>query len=357
MNALAGVIFHFIGGFASGSFYVPYKKVKDWSWEAMWILGGLFSWIIVPPLAAWITIPGFWKIIQNTDASTLGFTYLFGVLWGIGGLTYGLGVRFLGVSLGSSVMLGLSMVFGALTPAVYYFFNKVEGKHGIDYFFTDNAGICVLAGLLVCVLGVVLCGRAGMLKEKGMAHLSAEAKAGYNFATGILVAIISGILSACFNFGIEAGKPMADVANNVWKGANPNQGEFLYQNNVSYIIILWGGFTTNFIWCFFLLLKNKTITDYRKTSAPRLKNLLLCALAGTTWYLQFFFYGMGESRLGNGASSWILHMAFIILISNAWGIILKEWKGVGKTTYNTIIIGILTIILSICIVGFAKTLE
>lgn len=357
MNALAGVLFHFIGGFASGSFYVPYKKVKDWSWEAMWILGGLFSWIIVPPIAAWLTIPDFWNILTEAGASTLGYTFLFGLLWGIGGLTYGLGVRYLGVSLGSSVMLGLSMVFGSLMPAIYYFFNQAPGKQGIDYFFTTNAGICVMIGLAVCVIGIYLCGRAGFLKEKSLSSLSTEAKSDYNFGVGIVVAIVSGVLSACFNFGIEAGKPMAEVANDLWKAANPNQGEFLYQNNVTYIVILWGGFATNFIWCLYLLLKNRTFSDYRKASAPLSKNLLLCAVAGTTWYLQFFFYGMGESRLGNGASSWILHMAFIILIANVWGVILKEWKGVNKSTYAAIISGIVIIMLSIGIVGFAKTLE
>ncbi len=357
MNALAGVLFHFIGGFASGSFYVPYKKVKDWSWEAMWILGGLFSWIIVPPIAAWLTIPNFWNILTEAGASTLGYTFLFGLLWGIGGLTYGLGVRYLGVSLGSSVMLGLSMVFGSLMPAIYYFFNQAPGKQGIDYFFTTNAGICVMIGLAVCVIGIYLCGRAGFLKEKSLSSLSTEAKSDYNFGVGIVVAIVSGVLSACFNFGIEAGKPMAEVANDLWKAANPNQGEFLYQNNVTYIVILWGGFATNFIWCLYLLLKNRTFSDYRKASAPLSKNLLLCAVAGTTWYLQFFFYGMGESRLGNGASSWILHMAFIILIANVWGVILKEWKGVNKSTYAAIISGIVIIMLSIGIVGFAKTLE
>ncbi|WP_448139301.1 L-rhamnose/proton symporter RhaT [Sphingobacterium siyangense] len=357
MNAVFGVIFHFIGGFASGSFYVPYKKVKGWSWESMWILGGLFSWIIVPPIAAILTIPNFLEIIRDTNNSILGYTFLFGLLWGIGGLTYGLGVRYLGVSLGSSIILGLSMVFGSLMPSIYYFFNRTEGKHGIDYFFTTHSGICILIGLLVCVLGVFLCGKAGVSKEKHLSALSAESKSDYNFGLGIVVAIISGILSACFNFGIEAGKPMADVANTLWKTSNPNQGEFLYQNNVTYIVILWGGFVTNFLWCLYLLFKNRTFGDYTKSDVPKGKNFLLCAIAGTTWYLQFFFYGMGESRLGNGASSWILHMAFIILISNAWGVALKEWKGVDRATYRSIIGGIVTIIISICIVGFAKTLE
>src|SRR5699024_7148595 len=135
------------------------------------ILGGLFSWIIVPPIAAWLTIPDFVKILREADVSTLGYTYLFGLLWGIGGLTYGLGVRYLGVSLGSSVMLALSMVFGSLMPAIYYFFNQSLGKQGIDYFFTTNAGVCVMIGLLVCVIGIYLCGRAGVLKGKSLVAL------------------------------------------------------------------------------------------------------------------------------------------------------------------------------------------
>ena len=139
--------------------------------------------------------------------------------------------------------------------------------------------------------------------------------------------------------------------------SHPGQGEFLYQNNVTYVVVLWGGLTTNFIWCALLNLRNKTYKNYTDKKSPLLRNYLLCALAGTTWYLQFFFYGMGESKLGNGASSWILHMAFIILLANVWGVILKEWKGVSKKTYTTILTGIVVIIISVLIVGFAKEIE
>lgn len=359
MQALAGVFFHFVGGFASGSFYVPYKKVKGWAWESFWIVGGLFSWLIVPPLAAYITIPGFADIIRQADSSTLGYSFLFGLLWGVGGLTYGLGVRYLGVSLGSSIILGLTMVFGSLVPSIYYYFSGAVGKETIDLFFTTNSGRTVLIGLAVCVFGIYLCGKAGVLKERELAVGTADASGNkdYKFGIGLIVGIVSGVLSACFNFGLEAGKPMANVANELWKAGNPGEGEFLFQNNVTYVVVLWGGLTTNFLWCMFLNARNKTFGDYVNTKTPIARNILFCALAGTTWYLQFFFYGMGESRLGNGPSSWILHMAFIILIANAWGVILKEWKGVGKKTYATIIGGIATIILSIILVGFARTLD
>ena len=359
MQVILGVLFHFIGGFASGSFYIPYKKVKGWHWESYWIVGGLFSWLIVPPLAAWLTIPGFAEIIRATDISTLFITFFFGLLWGIGGLTYGLGVRYLGVSLGSSIILGLCMVFGALIPSIYYDFSPVEGKDTFSAMASSDWGLIVLAGLVVCVLGIIICGKAGMMKEKQLKAAGAdphgmEVRTEYKFALGMFVSIISGVLSACFNFGLEAGQAMGVVANENWKAVHPGEGEFLFRNNVIYVVLLWGGLTTNFIWCMILNARNKTFGDYTNKKTPLFSNYMFAALAGTTWFLQFFFYGMGESKLGNGPSSWILHMAFIILVANMWGIILKEWKGVSKKTARTIAVGILTIILAVIIVGIGN---
>ena len=363
MQVILGVIFHFIGGFASGSFYMPFKKVKGWAWESYWIIGGIFSWLIVPPLAAYLTIPNFSEIIRQTDTSTLVYTYIFGLLWGIGGLTYGLGVRYLGVSLGSSIILGLCMVFGALIPSVYYYMVPQAGKDTIEIILTTGWGRTVLAGLVVCIIGIILCGKAGTMKERQYQESKkADAdvnklKTEYKFALGLFVSIVSGVLSACFNFGLEAGKPMSEVANTIWVNAHPNQGEFLYRNNVIYVVVLWGGLTTNLIWCMILNARNKTFGDYTNSRTPLVSNYLFAALAGTTWFLQFFFYGMGESKLGNGPSSWILHMSFIILVANMWGFISKEWKGVTPKTKYTIIAGVVVIILSVLIVGYGNYLK
>jgi len=362
MQTIFGVIFHFIGGFASGSFYMPFKKVKGWHWESYWIVGGIFSWLIVPPLAAYLTIPGFADIIKQTGAATLGLTYLFGVLWGIGGLTYGLGVRYLGVSLGSSIILGLCMVFGAIIPSIYYNFFPQAGKDSFAMLIHSQWGLTVLAGLALCVLAIIICGKAGMMKEQQLSAVTTDPHGStqpteYKFALGMLVSIVSGVLSACFNFGLEAGKPMAEIANAVWKAANPGQGNFLYQNNVTYVVVLWGGLTTNFIWCMVLNSRNKTFGDYTNKKTPLLGNYVFAALAGTTWFLQFFFYGMGESRMGNGPSSWILHMAFIILVANAWGLVLKEWKGVNKKTKATIVVGIITVVASVLLVGYGNSMK
>jgi L-rhamnose-H+ transport protein len=358
MQAILGVFFHFVGGFASGSFYMPYKKVKGWSWESFWIVGGLFSWLIVPPLAAYLTIPGFMDIIKNAGRAVLGTTYLMGLLWGIGGLTYGLGVRYLGVSLGSSIILGLCSFFGAMIPAVYYYFKPAVGKDTIADLFSNSWGLFVLGGLAVCIIGIIICGRAGMMKDKDLAGSSTDASGSeFKIGIGLVLAIISGVLSACFSFGIEAGNTMGVQANEAWKIVNPGQGEFLFRNNVIFVVILWGGLTTNLIWCLILNARNKSFGDYSNKTIPLLKNYILCAVGGTMWFLQFFFYGMGESKLGNGASSWILHMSFIILVANAWGVFTGEWKGVSKKAKNTIIIGIAVIIVSILLVGYGNSLK
>lgn len=357
MQALLGVVFHFIGGFASGSFYIPYKKVKRWSWETYWLVGGIFSWLFIPFLSAWLTIPGYLDIIRHTDGKILWLTYFFGVLWGIGGLTYGLGVRYLGVALGSSIILGLTSVFGALVPSIYYQFNPSPGKDSIGELVSSSWGQMVLLGLLVCLAGIVLCGKAGGMKDKDLKSQSGPGDSEYKIGIGLTVAIISGVLSACFAFGIDAGKIMAEEANAAWKLLNPGEGEFLFQNNVTYVVILLGGLTTNLIWCVGLNLKNKSYGDYTNGEAPLLSNYVFSALAGTTWFMQFFFYGMGESKLGNGPSSWILHMAFIILVANSWGLALNEWKGVSRATLRTIIAGILTILLSVLIVGYGNFLK
>ena len=351
MQSILGIFFHFIGGFASGSFYMPYKKVRGWAWESYWIVGGIVSWLIVPPLAAWLTIPGFAELIKHTSANTIAYTIFFGVLWGIGGLTYGLGVRFLGMSLGNSVTLGFCSAFGALVPSVYYNFFPAEGKTTFHDLLTTTWGRVILTGIVLCLAGIYISGRAGMLKERELPEEKKQQSVEeFNVAKGLTVAIISGILSACFNFGIEAGKPMAEAA--VAAGMNP-----LFQNNVIYVVLLWGGLTTNFIWCMILNARNKTFKDYTNSNTPLLRNYLFSALAGTTWFLQFFFYGMGESKLGNGASSWILHMAFIILVANMWGIVLKEWKGVSVKTKTTFTVGILTIILSVMVVGYGNSIK
>lgn len=350
MGSLLGVLFHSIGGFASGSFYMPFNKVRKWAWESYWIVGGIFAWLIVPLLAAFFTVPGFTVIIKESATTILFLTFLMGLIWGIGGLSYGLGVRYLGMSLGNSVVLGFCAAFGAIVPSIYYNINPTEGKVSFTDMMATSGGQLVLLGVLVSVIGIAISGKAGMMKEKEMSPEDQKASIKeFNLTKGLLIAILSGILSSFFNFGIEVGKPLADAA--VEAGNNP-----LYQNNVTFVVILWGGFTTNLVWTAILSLKNKSYKDFVDKSSPIFNNVMFSALAGTTWFLQFFFYGMGESKLGNGASSWILHMSTIILTANMWGIVRKEWKGTEFKTKLTITSGIAVILLSVVLVGIGNSL-
>jgi L-rhamnose-H+ transport protein len=351
MQVILGILYHTIGGISSGSFYMGFKKVKDWAWESMWIIGGLFSWLIVPPIAAYLTVPNFADIISTGASSVKTFVFTMGLLWGIGGLTYGLGVRYLGMSLGNSVVLGFCSAFGSLVPAIYYNFNPAEGKTSFSDMLAHSGGQLVLLGVLVCLIGIAISGKAGMIKESELTDEQKQTSVTeFSLVKGLIIATISGILSSFFNFGIEGGKPLAEEA--VRQGFNP-----LFQNNVTYVILLWGGLTTNFIWCMYLNFKNKTFSDYTNPNTPISKNILFAGLAGTMWFLQFFFYGMGESKLGNGASSWILHMATIILTANAWGLGLGEWKGVSKRAFNTFVLGLALIMLSIFLVGIGNSMK
>lgn len=350
MQALLGVLFHSLGGVASGSFYMPYNKVKGWAWESFWMVGGVVSWLILPPLAAWLTIPEFTTVLANSSSEIISITFLMGLLWGVGGLSYGLGVRYLGMSLGNSVVLGFCAAFGALVPSIYYNFVPEHGKVSFTDMLGNTGGQLVLFGVFVCLVGIALSGKAGMMKEN---ELSDEDKkktvAEFNLAKGLIVAILSGILSSFFNFGIELGKPLADAV--IEGGGNP-----LYANNITFVVILWGGLLTNFVWTTILSIKNKSYKDFRNKSTPIKNNILFSALAGSIWFLQFFFYGMGESKLGSGASSWILHMSTIILTANFWGIYRKEWDGVAKKTKYTIAAGIAVILLSVVLVGIGNSI-
>ena len=362
MNVLLGIIFHSLGGISSGSWYMPFNLVKKWRWEIYWIIGGLFSWLIMPFVAVMLTTPGWQQILSSTDTSTIRLTYVLGALWGIGGLTYGLGIRYLGMSLGNSVLLGITSLVGSLGLPILrnvgYLGEILPKGDSFTDMLSTTSGRVILFGIFILMIGIILSGRAGLMKDKELANVKEGVNSEFKLVTGLIIAVISGVLSAFFSFGIDAGKAMGEQVRQIALENNfsfVSDGKYLFENNIIFLVILWGGLTTNLIWSVILILKNKTGGDLVDNKSPLLKNYLLCALAGTTWFLQFFFYGMGETKIGNGASSWILHMSTIILTANLWGFYRKEWAGVSKKTRITIFTGIGLILLSVIIMGIAKS--
>lgn len=346
-----GVILHAIGGLASASFYLPFRGVKSWKWETYWLVGGVFSWIVAPWMFALLQTPDLFQILREAPVESLFWSYLFGVLWGIGGLTFGLTMRYLGIALGMAMALGYCAAFGTLMPPLFR--GELEGVAH------TTAGVTVLFGVFVCLAGIVVSGLAGRSKER---ELTVEQKQSviheFSFVKGVIVATVSGILSACMSYGFAAGKPIAYLA--VRHGTHP-----LWQNLPVLVVVLAGGFTTNLLWCLFLNARHGSAGDYlgRGSNRERLpssiltRNYLFSAAAGTIWYLQFLFYGMGTTLMGKlDFSSWTLHMASIMIFGTVWGLILKEWKGSSVRTYLLKAAGLLILVSSTIIVGYGNYL-
>jgi L-rhamnose-H+ transport protein len=340
MSSLLSILLIAIGSACAASFYVPIKKTKGWSWESYWIVQGVFSWVIAPWIFAYFTVPHLIQVLGNLPPTAVWHTLMFGALWGVGGLTFGLSMRFLGVGLGQSVALGFTATLGTLLPLV------VAGQN----VFASRAGVLILIGVTICIAGIALVGYAGMLRSQ---HMSEEdrKKAIKDFALkkGILIAVLSGVMSACFNYGLNGLPGFIDAGNVIQNVAGQYGTDPLFVANPVYIFVMFGGFLTNFIYCMYLNWKNKTFSDYVSVGPGVLSNnLVFCLLGGTLWYLQFFFFGMGQSRLPAGmlVFGWSILMALNILFSNLWGMFLHEWKGAGKKTISVLVLGLIVLVLS-----------
>jgi len=339
---MIGILLIAIGSLGAASFYVPFKKVKQWSWESYWIMQGVAAWLILPWLFAWITVPSgsLMSIIHDTPTSAKWLTILFGALWGVGGLTFGLSIRYMGIALGQSIVLGLTAALGTIIPAA------VAG----DSLFSTRAGILTLIGVAVALVGITIIGYAGALKNKNLSDEERKkAVAEFALRKGILIALLSGVMSASFAFGYQSGVPIEEAA--AAHGTNA-----LYVSNPTLIFILLGGFITNFIYCLYLNIKNKTYRDY--FSVPPgvfFSNIFFTFLAGFLWFLQFHFYGMGKSQVPESMEvfSWSILMSLNIAIANIWGIFLKEWKGVSTRTIVILVVGIVILILSTFVINLS----
>jgi len=342
MNPVYGVLLIAVGSIGASSFYVPFKKVKKWAWESYWISQGVAAWLIAPWLLAVITSPGgagtLMHIISESPASSKWLAIFFGALWGVGGLTFGLSIRYLGVALGQSIALGFCAAFGTLIPPIV----------GGENMFGSTSGILTLIGVSIGLAGIAIIGYAGVLKDKGLSEEERkQAVKEFALKKGLIIAVFAGIMSACFNYGIEAGTPIAEIAKQY--GTND-----LYLINPVLIFVLLGGFFTNFVYCVYLNIKKGTGKDYFSSgSGVFFNNLFFTFLAGFLWFMQFQFFGMGKSMLGNmSIFAWSILMVLNISFSNIWGIILKEWKGAGTKTIIILIIGIVILILSTFVVSF-----
>jgi L-rhamnose-H+ transport protein len=380
-NPFVGVVYHWLGGLASASNFIPFRGIKRWSWEIYWIIQGVAAWLIAPTLIASLFVPHVFDILRaahRSPGASLFWPFLMGLLWGVGGLTFGLAIRYLGLGLGYAIALGFCTAFGTLIPPIY---------HGqMHTILSERSGQVILLGVLMCIVAIAVSGAAGYSKEH---EVTAEEKAeagerDFSFVKGLAVAVFAGIMSSFFAFGLDAGKPIGDITR-LRLLANGHTDTL--SNLPVLIVVLWGGFVTNFVWSAVLIIKNKSVgqfagepgvnpmgtaavtgetlvdfdpRDYvgRISGGVLTRNYLFAAMAGIIWYFQFFFYSMGTTKMGKyDFASWTLHMASIIIFANLWGIALKEWRGTSLRTRALVGCGLALLIGSTVVVGYGSYLK
>lgn len=334
---LIGLLIIAIGAFCQSSCYVPINKIKSWSWESYWIVQGVFAWLVLPFLGALLAVPAGHSLTELFEAApsfNIWMTILFGALWGVGGLTFGLSMRYLGVALGQSIALGTCAGLGTIMGPVL-----------LNIFFPENDPLSqltfsVILGVVVTLIGIAIIGVAGSMKASSLSEEEKKAAVkDFNFPKGITIALLAGFMSGCFNVGLEFGSGI-------------NFGDLtpdIYKTLPATFLVTLGGFVTNAVYCFYQNQKNHTWSDYGKTGVLA-NNLVFCLLAGALWYSQFFGLALGKGFLTDSPTlmtlSFCILMALNVVFSNVWGIILKEWKGCSKSTITVLIIGIVVLIVS-----------
>ncbi len=337
MDILIGLLIIAVGAFCQSSCYVPINKIKDWSWESYWIVQGVFAWLLLPLLGALLAVPAghsLCELFTGDNSFNILMTILFGVFWGVGGLTFGLSMRYLGVALGQSIALGTCAGLGTIMGPVLLniFFPELDALSSLTF--------AVIMGMVVTLVGIGVIGVAGAMKSSSLSDEEKKAAVkDFNFPKGLTIALLAGFMSGCFNVGLEFGKGIH------FGDLTPD----MYKTLPATLLVTLGGFVTNAIYCFNQNSKNKTWGDYKKGGVWA-NNLLFCLLAGALWYSQFFGLSLGKGFLTESPTlmtlSFCILMALNVVFSNVWGIILKEWKGCSSTTIAVLIIGILILIVS-----------
>jgi L-rhamnose-H+ transport protein len=338
MTTILGLLLIFIGAFSSGSFAVPFGGVKGWKWENYWLSTGLFSFIVLPIIACLLLVNNFGQLISTIPSSDFWAIFIMGAVYGIGSLTFGLSMRYLGLSLGYALSLGLMAAIGTLVPPA------LDGRFGM--LLETHNGNMVLLGILISLVGIAGIAIAGYQKDQFNSKKAKDANSEFDFKKGVIAAVLTGVLASAMSLGIEKGNGVNKLA--IESGTNP-----LFSGNPTMLIMLLGTFVTTLVWCTYLMIKNKTWVEFKNYSAAiSLKNIAMTALAGSLWYLQFIFFGAGKSMLGQYTfAAWGILMAFTIVIAMLWGLFKGEWKGIPSKTRMIMFVSLGIIIVGTFIIG------
>jgi L-rhamnose-H+ transport protein len=346
-NPAIGILIFTLGGLAGAVFYLPFKKVMKWAWESYWLVYAVFGLVIIPWLLALATSPNVFSVLRAAPTNEIVYCALCGAIWGFGGLTWGLMIRYLGVGLGLAMGAGLTSAAGTLIPPM------LKGSGAIHAMFSTPAGIVSVAAALVSVAGIIFVGMAGMSKENELPEEEKKkAVAEFNFKKGMLIAVFSGLMSSGMSFGLQGGPEMQKLALRVEPATS-----VIWAGMPVLVVVLLGGFLVNGGWCIILNVRNGTGGDYVRSEAPVFPNLLFAGLAGAIWCSQFICFKTGEPRMGSTSYiGWAVLMASAILFSQILGLMLGEWKGTSGKTKTLLLIGLVLLIGSSAIAGYSGSL-
>jgi len=341
-NPIFGTGLHAIGGVSAASCYLPNTRIKKWSWGTFWLVQALFAWIIMPVIVGWLTVPGFFTILIHAPSKPFWLAFLLGGAYGFGGMSFGKAINYIGYSLTYTLAIGISAVLGTIFPLMIF--------GGLGDFFTKPGGGIVLSGMILSLVGVIICGLAGFKKERDL-NTSGVGNAGFNMTVGLMLTIVAGVLSGVFNLSLEYGKPIADMA--------AQNGAGYFEGNAKMVISTSGCFVVNLIWFVVAGIRKGTLKEFIPQEGLSgytiFRNWLWSALAGTLWTMQFFFYGLGHVKMGSFQfASWALHMSMLIFFSYIVGVLMKEWKSVKTQTNIILIVGLLILIISFSITSFGS---
>jgi L-rhamnose-H+ transport protein len=345
LNIILGIFLIATGAFSAGSFAVPFGKIKGWQWETYWLVFSLGAYIIMPLLACLVFTPDFLSIIRTTPLSTLVLVFILGAVYGIGNLSFGLSLRYLGLSLGYALSLGLMLAIGTLIPPL------IDGR--LNVMIESSGGNLLLAGVAVAVVGIALSAWAGIAKDKSVTQdKKQESISEFDLVKGILAALLVGITGSAMALGFEQGLPISAVAEQ--SGIDP-----LFSMMPVYMVLLLGTFVSTLIWCVFLGIKNKSIQNYVQAASSKklMLNYGFGFLAGLLWFSQFIFYGMGKSKMGPFTfTSWGILMALTIGFASVWGLIRGEWKGAPTRVYVIMALSLLVLIAASFMIGISGSI-
>ena len=347
-NPFLGVLLHSIGAFSSSSCYTPQKQTKLWAWEVYWLMTATSAWLVLPIVVAFLTIPDYVEVLQSCPDVFKWRSFGLGVIYGFGGLMFGLGIRYIGFSLNYAIAIGFSACLGTVSPLLWHP-NKGFTPNLIVEKFSSVPGLIILAGILFAVAGIAVCGYAGWLRERSGGDTPSQ----YSFKIGVPLAVMAGVLSSVFAYALLAGEPIEQTA--LEGGASK-----LLKMNAIYPFSNGGAYVVSFIWCVFLIRRNGCAGQLIRLPGEKVGTLvfyyLMAALSGAFWYFQFFFYGMGHWHMGErfGFTSWVLHMSMLILFSNVYGWLFREWDGVGPLPRRVLHLGMAVIVVATLIITYGN---